>query len=482
MQNLEPRAVWKYFADLCAIPHPSGHEERVAAYLVALAKQKGLICQKDATGNVVIRVPASKGKEKAPITVLQGHMDMVCEANRGTQVNFLKDPIRPRVEGDWVKATGTTLGADNGIGEALALALLDEKGLVNPPLELLFTVDEETGLNGANGLKSGFLKGRRMLNLDTEEDGALYVGCAGGVDTTFTLPVKREKTVPKKGVFLLEVKGLRGGHSGGDIHEGRGNANRILVRALWALEEAGASFKLVSFDGGSKRNAIPREAFATIVLTPAAAAKAKKALATLRKDLLAELAGVDEGLVFALAPGKAELPPLAAASQAKLLAFLGALPHGYVDFSHEIEGLVETSTNFAIVTTKKAAVEVCTSQRSSTWSKLMWAARWIESLGKVAGARVAHSSAYPGWKPNLASPLLKQAKETYTRLYGKEPECKAIHAGLECGIIGGKYAGMDMISCGPDIRNAHSPDEALSIPSVAKSYTYLKELLKDLAG
>ncbi len=482
MLKLEPKNVWEYFENLCKIPRPSGYEEAAGKYVVSVAQKHGIPWQKDAVGNIVIRVPGSPGKETSPVTVLQGHTDMVCEKNSGTAHDFMKDPIRMRVDGDWVKATGTTLGADNGIGVAMALALLDEKGLVHPPLELLFTIDEETGLNGANGLKPGFLKGRRLLNLDTEEDGQLYVGCAGGIDTVITLNVKREKAAPRKGVYKLGVTGLRGGHSGGDIHEGRGNANQLLLRSLWAIDEAGSSFRLISFDGGSKRNAIPREAFATLLLTDAALPKAKKALKAFEAAAKGELKGVDEGLSITLAPVKAEMPPMAEASQEKLLNLLGAIPHGYVEYSREIHGLVQTSTNFAIVTTAKGSVEVCTSQRSSVWSRLMWASRWVESVGLAGGAKVEHSSAYPGWKPDLSSPILKQAQETYKRLHGVTPEPKAIHAGLECGIIGAKYPGMDMVSMGPEIRNAHSPDEAVSVSSVEKTYDYLKALLRDLAG
>ncbi len=483
MLKLQPAAVWDHFEALSRIPRSSGHERAAGEYLLSVAKRHGLPWSQDAAGNTVIRVPATPGRERAAVTVLQGHTDMVCEKNRGTAHDFLKDPIVLRLEGDWVKATGTTLGADNGIGVAMALALLDDRGAVHGPLELLFTTDEETGLHGANGLRPGFLKGRRLLNLDTEEDGQLYVGCAGGQDTVLTLPVRREKAVPKK-AFTLSATGLRGGHSGGDIHEGRGNANQILVRALWALSGAGVAFRLVTFDGGSKRNAIPREAFVTLALDhdPAALPKARKSLKALQADLRAELRGVDEGLSLALGPGKALFPPLAATSQAKLLDLLGALPHGYVEFSRDIPGLVQTSTNFAIVATRRTSVEVCTSQRSSLWSRLLWAARWVESVGRAAGARVTHSSAYPGWKPDLRSPILRQAQETYRRLHGTVPEPKAIHAGLECGIIGGKYPGMDMVSLGPDIRNAHSPDEAVSVPSVAKTYAYLKELLRDLSA
>ncbi|MEW5764710.1 MAG: aminoacyl-histidine dipeptidase [Acidobacteriota bacterium] len=481
MLKLEPKKVWEHFENLCKIPRPSGHEKAAGEYVVSVAKAHKLEWERDAVGNVVIRVPASKGREKAPVTVLQGHTDMVCEKNSDVKHDFLRDPIRPRLVGDVVKATGTTLGADNGIGVAMALAILDEKAAVHGPLELLFTIDEETGLNGANGLQPGFVKGRRLLNLDTEEDGQLYVGCAGGKDTVLTLPLSREKSADPRPAYLLSVKGLRGGHSGGDIHEGRGNANRILARALDALAQAGAGFSLVSVQGGSKRNAIPREAFALLHADAAAARKAGAALKTLEATVRAELKGVDEGVALTLAKTKSQGPALTAPSQRKVLNLLASVPHGLISYSRQIHGLVETSTNFAIVETRPAAMDVITSQRSSVESQRDWAAWWVGSVGRLAGAKVRHSNGYPGWEPNMDSPILAQARKTYKRLFREDPKVKAIHAGLECGIIGGKYPGMDMVSLGPTIRNAHSPDEEVHVASVARTYKYLLELLKDLA-
>jgi len=481
MLKLEPRKVWEHFENLCAIPRPSGHEKAAGDYVISLAKAHNLPWERDRVGNIVVRVPASPGKEKSPTVVLQGHTDMVCEKNREVKHDFLKDPIRPRIEGEVVKASGTTLGADNGIGVAMALALLDEPKAVHGPLELLFTIDEETGLNGANNLEPAFVKGRILLNLDTEEDGQLYVGCAGGKDTEMVLPVKRSLEADPRPVRTVVVKGLRGGHSGGDIHEGRGNANRILARALSVLEEGGISFALVSVSGGSKRNAIPREAFAVLHLDAAAAKKAASLLAAFEKTVRAELKGVDEGVSLALEKGKAPWPPLAAASQKKVLHFLGAVPHGLISYSREIHGLVETSTNFAIVETAEKTLSVFTSQRSSVESQRDWAAWWVANVGRLAGAKVRHSFGYPGWQPNLDSRVLAQAKKTYRRLFKKDPLVKAIHAGLECGIIGSKYPGMDMVSLGPTIRNAHSPDEEVHIASVGSTYRFLLELLKDLS-
>ena len=481
MLNLEPKQVWEHFEALSRIPRASGHEKAAAQFVISVAKAHGLKWEQSEVGNVVIRVPAAVGHENAPITVLQGHLDMVCEKNSGSLHNFAKDPLTLRVDGNVVKATGTTLGADNGIGVCMSLAILDEPGAVHGPLELLFTVDEERGLNGANGLTPGFIKGRRLLNLDTEEDGALYVGCAGGQDTVMNLRVTRAKTADERPAFKLSVTGLRGGHSGCDIHEGRGNANRILVRTLQAMERRGIAFGLVSIDGGSKRNAIAREAFAVFQLGKDLQGAAKNAVSEVQALARQELKGLDDGVTLTLEAGKADMPALLPASQKKLFTFLAAIPHGYTAFSREIPGLVETSTNFAIMTTFKSKVEVCTSQRSSVMSQLAWAADWVASIGRLAGAKVVQSNGYPGWKPNLDSPILKAASATFKRLYGIEPKPKAIHAGLECGIIGDKFPGMDMVSLGPEIRNAHSPDEEVHINSVQKSYKVVLELLKDLA-
>jgi dipeptidase D len=481
MLNLEPKKVWEHFEAISRIPRPSGHEKAAGQYVICVAKAHGLAWEKDRVGNIVIRVPAAKGHERAPVTVLQGHLDMVCEKNSGTKHDFLKDPLKLRVEEKVVKATGTTLGADNGIGVAMSLALLDEPKAVHGPLELLFTIDEETGLNGANNLQPGFVKGRRMINLDTEEDGELYVGCAGGIDTILTLKVARAGAPDARPAIQLSVTGLRGGHSGSDIHEGRGNANRILARFLQKLDAEGLSYGLAEVNGGSKRNAIPREAFALLHLDAAALKAAKAAAAALQATVREELKGLDDGVTLVLKAAKPGPPPLKAASAKKLVTLLGAVPHGLIAYSREIHGLVETSTNFAIVTTYPKKVEIATSQRSSVLSQRDWAAQWVANVGMLAGAKVKHSSGYPGWQPNLKSPILKAAQRTYKKVYGVEPKPKAIHAGLECGIIGAKYPGMDMVSMGPEIRNAHSPDEEVHVASVKKTYKVLLELLKDLA-
>jgi dipeptidase D len=481
MLELEPRRVWEYFERFSAIPRPSGHEKAAGDFVLAVAKEHGLERERDKVGNVLVRVPGTPGREHAPVTVLQGHLDMVPEKNSDVEHDFLKDPLRLRVEGNTVKATGTTLGADNGIGVAMALALLDEPAAEHGPIELVFTVDEERGLNGANGLKESFLKGRRLINLDTEEDGAVYVGCAGGQDTALSVRIVRAKGEDHGSAFHIHVKGLRGGHSGGDIHEGRGNANRILARVLDEMDRRRVPYGLSSVHGGSKHNAIPREASATIYLNPAlldaAKAVAEDLLATVRQ----ELKGVDDGVAIHIEPGPGGFPPLTKSSHAKVVALLMAVPHGLVSFSREIPTLVETSTNLAVVKTHQGKLEVLTSQRSSVMSQLHWIAAWVASIGRLAGAKIKQSDGYPGWKPDLDSPILKACQATYSRLYGTVPQPKAIHAGLECGIIGAKFPGMDMVSIGPEIRNAHSPDEEVHIDSVQKSYRFLLELLKDIS-
>ena len=481
MLELEPKKVWDYFEKFSAIPRPSGREKAAGDYILSVAKAHGLERERDKVGNVLIRVPATPGRESAPVTVLQGHLDMVCEKNSNVEHDFLKDPLLLRVEGGLVKATGTTLGADNGIGVAMALALLDEPSAKHGPLELLFTVDEERGLNGANGLQPDFIKGRRLLNLDTEEDASLYVGCAGGQDTALSIRVVRAKGEDPRPAFKLLVKGLRGGHSGGDIHEGRGNANRIIARVLDEMDRRRIAYGLGAVDGGSKHNAIPREAFATLYVDPVVLDAARTAVQEVQEAVRRELKGLDDGVAIELSAGQADLPPLTKSSHAKVVALLMAVPHGLISYSREIPGLVETSTNLAVVKSHMGKVEVLTSQRSSVMSQLEWAVRWVGSVGRLGGAKVKHSDGYAGWKPNLESPILKACQATYLRLYGVEPKPKAIHAGLECGIIGDKYPGMDMVSLGPEIRNAHSPDEQVHIESVQKTYRYLLELLKDIS-
>jgi len=482
MLNKEPKNLWKYFEELSAIPRPSKHEEAAANWAVGVAKEHGLDCKRDAVGNVVISVPATKGHERTPVTVLQGHLDMVCEKNSGTKHDFMKDPINLVLKGDTITADGTTLGADNGIGIAMALALIDEKRAIHGPLELLFTVDEETGLNGATGLKPGFLKGKRLLNLDSEEEGEIYVGCAGGIDTTLTLRVGRGKRTRGQGAYTLHIGGLRGGHSGCDIHEGRGNANRCLARCLKAFEDASLPYGLAEINGGSKRNAIPREASALLYFDEKTANRARRTAKKLQATFREELKRVDAGVTVKLSKAaKTGFPPLTDASRVKVVNFMMAIPHGLISYSREIHGLVETSTNFATIETTKGTFIFGTSQRSSVESQLDWAAQWIGAIGLTGGAKVVRSDGYPGWEPNLDSKLLKSTLKTYKRIFNKEPQPKAIHAGLECGIIGSKYPGMDMVSLGPDITNVHSPDEAVSVSSVKRTYDFLLALLKDLA-
>ena len=338
MLELEPKKVWDYFEKFSAIPRPSGREKAAGDYVLSVAKEHGIERERDKVGNVLIRVPATPGREGAPVTVLQGHLDMVCEKNAGVEHDFLKDPLRLRVEGGVVKATGTTLGADNGLGVAMALALLDEPAAEHGPLELLFTVDEERGLNGANGLQPGFVRGRRLLNLDTEEDASLYVGCAGGQDTALILRVVRAKGDDPRPAYQLLVKGLRGGHSGGDIHEGRGNANRIIARVLDEMDRRHIAYGLGAVNGGSKHNAIPREAFATLYLDQAVLEPARAAVAELQEIVRQELKGVDDGVCIEISAGQADLPPLTKSSHAKVVALLMAVPHGLMSYCREIPG------------------------------------------------------------------------------------------------------------------------------------------------
>ncbi len=475
LSGLEPKLLWDHFAALAAIPRGSKNEAAASAHVVAVAARLGLPAKVDSVGNVVISKPGTKGLETKPVLVLQGHLDMVCEKNSGTAHDFTKDPIQLVVDGDVVKANGTTLGADNGIGCAAALALLESKDVAHPPLECLFTIDEETGMTGANVLAPGFVTGRRMLNLDTEEEGAVYVGCAGGLDTVATTKVARVKPSAALSPYRISVTGLRGGHSGCDIHEGRVNAIKVLARALSAASALG--YAAATLDGGSKRNAIAREGFVSGWLDPVKEPEVKAALAKLEADVRSEAGRFDYPVNVGIERVDAAPEPIADADMRRIVAFLHAAPHGVLGWSPDIPNLVQTSTNLAIVETKDDVVSFATSQRSSVESAKKDAGRMMAASMELAGLEVTQGDGYPGWKPNVSSPLLGVAKEVHAGLFGKEPEVKAIHAGLECGIIGEKYPGMDTISFGPTIRNAHSPDECVSIPSVKNFWTYLTTLL-----
>lgn len=475
LSGLEPKLLWDHFAALAAIPRGSKNEAAATAHVAAVGARLGLPVKVDAVGNVVITKPGTKGLEDRPALVLQGHLDMVCEKNSGTAHDFTKDPIRLVVDGDVVKAGGTTLGADNGIGCAAALAILESRDVAHPPLECLFTIDEETGMTGANALAPGFLAGKRMLNLDTEEEGAIYVGCAGGLDTVASTAVVRVAPAPGAAAYRIAVTGLRGGHSGCDIHEGRVNALKVLARAVSAAEACG--FAVATLDGGSKRNAIAREAFAAGWADPAREAELRAALAVLEADVRSEAGRFDNPVNVGLERADAASAPMAAADAKRVVGFMHAAPHGVLGWSPDIPGLVQTSTNLAIVETKGDEVSFATSQRSSVESAKKDAGRTMASAMELAGLAVAQGDGYPGWKPNVSSPILGVAKTVHAELFGEEPEVKAIHAGLECGIIGEKFPGMDTISFGPTIRNAHSPDECVSIPSVANFWKYVTALL-----
>jgi dipeptidase D len=477
IEGLEPALVWKYFAEIAGIPRCSKHEEKMTAYVLATAKKLGLEAKADGMGNVVVKKPASPGKEKVRSVALQGHLDMVCEKNKDKQHDFSKDPIELVRKGNLMTANGTTLGADNGIAVATNLAIMEDRSLTHGPLEFLFTVDEETGLTGAAGLRHDFLQSRTLMNLDSEEEGHLYVGCSGGRDTTGTWAVAYDPA-PKGWVAAqLTVAGLKGGHSGLEIHQGRGNAIKIMNRALLALQPLGA--RLSSIDGGNKRNAIPRECEAVVALPAKVVEDAAKAVAAFGKLAKAEVATADPDLRITLEPLKGKkVKVLKTALQRKITTAISALPHGVIKMSADIPGLVETSTNVAVINTGKKDVSLATSQRSSVDSEIKEICHGVESIFTLAGAKLMAGDGYPGWKPNLQSPILQLAKRTYQQLFGKEPEIKAIHAGLECGIIGERIPGMDMVSFGPTMEGVHSPDERLHIDTVPKFWKFVLEILK----
>jgi dipeptidase D len=477
IEGIKPEKIWKYFAEISRIPRCSRNEESVGKYVLNTAKKFGLNAKKDRLGNIVVRKPAFEGFAHVRSIALQGHLDMVCEKNKGKVHDFSKDPIELVRNGNVLTANGTTLGADNGIAIAANLAIMEDRSIQHGPLEFLFTVDEETGLTGASNLAADFLESRTLLNLDSEEEGALYVGCSGGKDTLGTWEVHFENALDDSAAMLVRVAGLKGGHSGLEIDKGRGNAIKIMNRILVALESIGA--RLSSVEGGNKHNAIPRECEAAVAIPRARAEQAGRIVADLQSTARAELAAVEPDLAVTLTPmGRKKPKVMKRAEQRKLLQTLRALPHGVIKMSAEIPGLVETSTNLAVIRTLRTSVKVATSQRSSVASELADIADSVSSIFALGGASVETTDAYPGWKPNMDSPILKLAKSAYAALNGKEPEVKAIHAGLECGIIGERISGMDMVSFGPTLEGAHSPDERLYIDTVEKFWNFLLEILR----
>lgn len=477
IKNLEPKALWNYFDMICSIPHPSKKEEKIVEAVIEFAKTNNLEYVKDEVGNIIIRKPATKGYENRKGIILQAHLDMVPQKNSDTIHDFEKDPILPYIDGEWVRAKGTTLGADNGIGVAAALAVLTDKDLVHGPVEALLTIDEETGMTGAFGLKPGYLKGDILMNLDSETEGELYVGCAGGIDATINFDFKKESVPVEMSGFALNITGLKGGHSGMDIILGRGNANKILFRIFKALEKLG--MRISSINGGSLRNAIPREAFSTITIPTSEVAKAKEILENITKEVKNELSLVEPSLVIEMNPTSLPSDVMDKDTQGRLIRSVYACPNGVMRMSDSMEGLTETSTNMAIVKTDDSKVKISCLLRSSVDSAKMDLAEMMASVFELAGADCKFSGGYPGWKPNMESPILKTMQETYNNMFGRVPKIMAIHAGLECGLLGGVYPNWDMISFGPTIMNPHSPDERVNAPSVKLFWDYLVETLKN---
>ncbi|MBC7129163.1 MAG: aminoacyl-histidine dipeptidase [Thermoplasmatales archaeon] len=458
LENIEPKEVWKYFEEICKIPHCSKHEERIANYICEVARKFGYEVARDEAGNVVAR-------NGNAIITFQCHMDMVCEKNKDVVHDFSKDEIKPYIDGDYVRARGTTLGADNGIGIAICLALMEK----NLPLEFLFTVDEETGLTGAFSLKEGFIKGKYLINLDSEDFGVIYIGCAGGGNSTITLPLKY-LSKEMEGIRIT-VKGLKGGHSGIEIDKGRANSIKLLARILYELDA-----RISKIEGGDKHNAIPREAFAEISIDKSIEEIQKK-VEEMKKIFMNEYPQ-EKGMEISIE--KCKLSRILDERESrKVLNLILALPHGVIAMSQEVKGLVETSTNLATVRSDNE-LKIVMSSRSSIDSALDALMQSIRCIAELASARVEEGSKYPGWKPNLESKLLKIASDAFLEMYGKEPEKKAIHAGLETGIIG-KITGInEIISIGPQIEHPHSPDEVVSISSVEKFWKYLLHLIEKI--
>lgn len=481
IRDLEPSAIWGYFYDITQIPRPSKKEEAILSYLLDFAKKHNLEAKQDKAGNILITKEATPGKENLPTIILQSHVDMVCEKNSDVEHDFENDPIETIIEGDWVKANGTTLGADNGIGVAAELAILAADDISHGKIEALFTVDEETGLTGANSLEKDFLTGNLLINLDTEEEGEIYIGCAGGKGTKAYFEYKEKDTPKKYFWFKIMVKGLRGGHSGSDIDKGFGNANKILSRFLHSITRKKYGMLLSEIGGGNLHNAIPREAFAVLGVKEKYKEDIRVKLNSFLADIQDELKHTEPNVDIQMESVQIPSSVLNKGTTERLILALIACPHGVIGMSEDIPGLVETSTNLASIKMLQGKrIEVGTSQRSSVESQKKYVINMVSSVFELAKAKIIHNEGYPGWQPNPDSELLKVAKNEYKTLYGKEAKVKAIHAGLECGLFLEKYPNLDMISIGPDMTDVHSPDEKMKISSVGKFWDFLIKILENL--
>lgn len=473
--ELSPNLVWQWFAKICSIPHPSHHEQALADFIIQWAKQKQLWVEQDAAGNILIRKAATAGMEDHQPVALQAHLDMVPQANKNTAHNFLTDPIVPYVDGEWVKATGTTLGADNGIGMASCLAVLDSNDIAHPPLEVLLTASEETGMVGALGLQPNWLQSEVMINTDTEDEGEIYIGCAGGEDVDIRFPVQWQELRKNEVAVHIALTGLKGGHSGAEIHLNRGNAIKLLAKTLEKVLTK-VSFRLAEISGGSVRNAIPREAFATVLISSASVEKFKQVWQLLSQQLIEALSYAEKQINFTLEEATAEQGLSERQSQI-LLDLINALPNGVIRFSDVLPDVVETSISLGVLETKAEQIKLTLLARSLNDHGQDDVVSLVRSVCRLADAEVVFSGRYPGWEPQADANIVKRTKTLYDRILGKESVIKVIHAGLECGLINKVYPNMEMVSIGPTILGAHSPDERCHIPAVAVYWQLLTELL-----
>ena len=477
--QLDPKALWRNFHSLTQIPRPSKKEDQIREFIFNFGKNLGLETIQDEVGNVIIRKPATPGMENRKGVVLQGHLDMVPQKNSDKVHDFEKDPIETIIDGEWVRANGTTLGADNGMGVAAAMAVLESKDMQHGPIEALFTSDEETGMTGATGLKPGVLKGDILVNMDSEDEGELYIGCAGGTNGNITFTYDEQPVTGDYTGYKINITGLKGGHSGVDIHLGRGNANKIMNRVLYhGFRKHG--LQVASIDGGSLRNAIPRESFASVAIPTGNVKAFLECLTGLTGKIKNELSAVEPTLKIEAFPAETPKKMINPSVLVKFMNAIYACPNGVMRMSNEMTGLVETSNNLAIVKAEKGTIKVMNLLRSSVDSAKDDLQQVVQSVFDLAGAESEFDGSYPGWKPNPGSPILKTMQDIYQKKFGNIPEIKAIHAGLECGILGGAYPDWDMISFGPTIRFPHSPDEKVNIATVRKFWDFLVETLRNI--
>ena len=477
LSQLQPQALWQWFEQICAIPHPSKHEQALSQYIQNWAKDKQLSVVEDKVGNLIIKKPATPGMENRKVVALQAHIDMVPQKNADKVHDFEKDPIEAYVDGDWVKAKGTTLGSDNGIGMASALAILGSDDIPHGPLEVLLTIDEEAGMTGAFGLEAGYLDAEILINTDSEQEGEIYMGCAGGVDAQITVPMVWQAAEPSLSTYTLTLSGLKGGHSGVNIHLGRGNANKLLARFLFNHADE-LALELTNFSGGSLRNAIPREASVSFMLPSENLPRLESLIQEYTALIRQELAIADPDMLLTLSEIPAATQVMSEATQQTLIDLLHACPNGVMRMSDEIQGVTETSLNVGVITTEGESVSILCLIRSLIDSGREEVEGYLTALSNLAGAEVEFSGAYPGWKPDSSSPVMAIVKDTYESIYNKEPVIMVIHAGLECGLFKKPYPEMDMVSIGPTIRFPHSPDEMVLIETVEQYWKLLLAVLE----